>query len=470
MRSNLLPRRLRTPVVLALSLLTAAAWSQPADVLPLPPIEAAEPAPTPYRVECEAAPREWLTDGPCGCEQRPDFELGVQFDKGLFIRSTDLQERPYALYIGGRLQLRYSGFARDQPSWTDSAGVTRPIRNRSEFESERMRLNISGTAVLPELRYYLIFDGDSDGASQVDQLAYFAAYEFAEGLEVAIGRWKVAAGRQWLLSSRFMRMIDRSLAAEFFRPAFSDGVYLWGDIGDFCHHEWSLTNGLRTSQHQAFALDDGFCAAGSISFDPWGPYGPGDADYACHRSPVLRCGASLAYSRSDDRSDAGFPLGDDSFLRLSDGTQLSQVGALAPGVRVLGAETLIASFDAGLKWRGWSVSGEYFLRSLHDFRADGALGVESLYDYGYHAEVGCFLIPRRLDINARISQVSGMMGDSYERSGGLNWYWGEAGKDRVNKLSLEVADIVRSAVNSGGADLLPGDDGLLGRAQVQIGF
>ncbi|TWT66797.1 Phosphate-selective porin O and P [Posidoniimonas polymericola] len=461
------PRRFRTPAVLVLSLLTAAAWSQPADVLPLPPIEAAEAA---LSAACEPAPCEWLAAGPGDWQEGPDFELGVQFDKGLFIRSTDLQERPYALYIGGRLQLRYTGFARDLPAWTDSAGVTRPVRNRSEFDSERMRLNISGTAVLPELRYYLIFDGDSDGASEVDQLAYYAAYEFAEGLEVAIGRWKVAACRQWLLSSRFQRMVDRSLASEYFRPAFSDGVYLWGDIGDFCHHEWSLTNGLRTSQHPSFSLDDGFCAAGAISFDPWGPFGNGDADYACHASPVLRYGASLALSKSSDRSDAGFPLGDDSFLRLSDGTLLSQVGALAPGVRVLGVETLVASFDAGLKWRGWSVNGEYFLRSLHDFRADGALGVGSLYDYGYHAEVGCFLIPRRLDVNARLSQVSGMMGDSYERSGGLNWYWGDGRDDRINKLSLDVTDVVRSAVSSSGADLLPGDDGLLVRAQVQIGF
>lgn len=436
-------------------------------VLPLPPVE--EEAPAVACEECDKVERPWvaLEEDASG---EPLFEIGAQFDKGVYIRSTDLDERPYAMYIGGRLQLRYTGFARDQSTWTDAAGVTRDVRNRSEFDAERLRLNISGTAVLPELRYYLIFDGDSDGASQVDQLVYFFAYECAEGVEIAVGRWKVAAVRQWLLSSRFMRMVDRSLATEYFRPAFSDGVWLWGDIGDACHYEWSLTNGLRTSSHPAFAIDDALSAACSVYFDPLGPFGPGDVDYAYHCSPVVRVGGSFAFSKSRDREDAGFAIGDDSFLRLSDGTLLNETGALAPGERVLGVETMVASFDAGLKWRGWSFTGEYFIRSLQDFTATGPLDVQQLYDYGYHAEVGCFLIPKRLDINARLSQVSGLFGDGLERSGAINWYWGNGENDRVNKLTLDVADIVRSPVRSGPADFLPGDDGLLVRAQVQIGF
>ncbi|TWT42743.1 hypothetical protein [Botrimarina hoheduenensis] len=405
----------------------------------------------------------------------PLYEIGAVFDKGLFIRSTDLQARPYALYVGARMQLRHTGFIRDETTWTDAAGVTREIRNRNNFDTERLRLNLQGTAIDPALSYYVVVDGDADGASSADFLAYIATYEFDPAFKVRMGRWKAASDREWLESSRFFRMTDRSLATEYFRVGFTDGVWLLGDLGDHWSYETSLTNGLRTSTRRPFDQDDNLGAAVTIAYEPLGDFGPGEADYACHTTPVVRLGGSFAYDKADDRSDAGFPLGDDSFLTLSDGTRLSDVGSLAPGVRLLGDRVLKSSLDWGVKYRGWSFSGEYFIRSIQDLVADGPLPMTQLYDYGYRVAGGVFLVPQRFDVNAGMSQVSGLYGDAYEYLVGFNWYWGSGQRDgklddRVNKFSMDVLEVKGSPVTSTPADFIAGDDGVMFRTQVQIGF
>ncbi|MEM6329174.1 MAG: hypothetical protein AAF790_02880 [Planctomycetota bacterium] len=417
---------------------------------------------------------------PCGdapfCVPAPAYEVGAEFNRGLFIRSTDLQARPFALYAGGRVQLRYVGFTRVVEAWTDNAGVTRTVRNRNQFDVERARLNLSGTAVSPNLRYLFIFDADGDGGSLVDGLAFHFTYEVNRALRLRLGRWKAAAHREWLLSSRYSRMVDRSLATEFFRVGFTDGLWLLGDFNalgvDGWHYEASLTNGLRTSSRDSVNLDDNLGAAVTLRCDPLGPYGPGVVDYAGNTSPVVRLGASFAYDKSDDRSDAGvaFGLGDDGFLRLSDGTRLADPGALAPGLTLLGDRVLLAAVDAGIKYRGWSASCEVFWRSIQDLTADGPLPIGKINDTGYHIEVGRFLIAKRLDVNARVSQVTGPQGDSLAYAAGFNVYWGDGRDDRVNKFAFDVTRVQRSAINSTQADIFAGDDGVLFRAQTQIGF
>lgn len=463
-RAEELPRRLPPPVASAVATTDLLA---PLDALEL---ETDAPNPADQLVD----PASWVV----GADEvwEPEYEVGAQFNKGLFIRSTDLNQRPYSLYIGGRIQLRYIGFTRTADTWTDNTGTTRPIRNRNQFDVERARINFSGTALDPKLTYLFILDADGDGGSLVDGLAFYFNYEVDPALQIRVGRWKTAFTRQWLLSSRYQRLSDRSMATEFFRAGFSDGIWLLGDFAmlgsDGWHYETSLTNGLRTSSRQSTQLDSNLAWAGTLYCDPLGDYGQGDSDFACHSSPVVRYGCGMVVDKTDDRSDAGvtFGLGDDNFVRLSDGTRLADTGALAPGVTLLSDRLIAASFDFGIKYAGWSANVEYFIRSLQNLRADGPLPMDQIYTYGFHLECGKFLVPRRWDVNFRMSHISGMFGDSAEYAAGLNYYFGHGSDDRVNKFTLDVSRIENSAVNSTLADMLAGDDGVLFRAQVQIGF
>ncbi|MEN0109929.1 MAG: hypothetical protein AAF805_04325 [Planctomycetota bacterium] len=456
----------------------------------LPPIDAlAEPAPYPAAV---AAADDGATRIDSGVQpasyqplvgvawdgdpaMAPRYEVGARFDKGPFIRGVDPKRDPFSLYVGARLQLRHTGFTRDQTTWTDSAGVTRTIRNRNNFETERLRLNLSGTAVDPGLSYYIIFDGDADGGSNVDQLAYIVTYAYDPAFKVRLGRWKAASDREWLMSSRFLSLVDRSMATEYFRAGFTDGVWLLGDLDGGFHYEMSLTNGLRTSTRRAFDLDDNLGAAATAYWDPLGSFGPGFADYAYHCDPVIRVGGSFAFDKADDRSDAGFPLGDDGFLRLSDGTRLSDVGALGPGSRLLGDRLLKGGIDLAMKYRGWCFTAEWFLRSIQDLTADGPINTTQIDDHGFRFDAGYFLVPKRLDVWSRVSHVSGPQGDAWEYAIGTNYYFGSGkhdGKldDRVNKFSFDVTSLDGSPTSSTPSDLLAGDDGVLFRTQVQVGW
>lgn len=408
-------------------------------------------------------------------EWTPGYEVGAEFDRGIFIRSTDLEERPFSLYVGGRIQLRYIGFTRDEETWTDSAGITRPIRNRNQFDLERARLNFSGTAIDPDLTYMVVLDADGDGGSLTDGLIFYFNYEFDPAFNVRVGRWKTASSREWLLSSRHLRLADRSLATEFFRVGFSDGIWFLGDFEmlgmDGWHYETSLTNGLRSSTRESGDLDDNLAVAGTMFCDPLGEFGFGETDFQNHETPVVRFGGSFAYDKSDDRSDAGvtFVLGDNNFVRLSDGTLINETGALAPGVTLLSDRIIVSSLDFAAKYRGWSFSSEYFMRSIFDLTATGPLPMNDLYTYGFRAEAGKFIVPQKFDINCRMSQVSGMYGNSFEYACGMNYYLG-CETDIVNKLTFDVSRIKHSAAESTLADIYAGDDGVLFRGQIQLGF
>src|SRR5436189_1696144 len=79
--------------------------------------------------------------------------------------------------------------------------------------------------------------------------------------------------------------------------------------------------------------------------------------------------------------------------------------------------------DAGIKWKGLAVNGQYFLRWLSDFDADGPLPLASTFDRGGELTAGYFVKPKTVMTYARGSWVHGQFGDSWEYGGGVKWYF-----------------------------------------------
>ncbi|MEM1303259.1 MAG: hypothetical protein AAGG46_00095 [Planctomycetota bacterium] len=433
----------------------------PVDVAP---VDVAPFDPAPF--DPAVTPAAWLGT--------PPYRVEFVFDKGFGIVSTD-KAKTNSIYLGARVQQRYTGFTRDEQSFTDSTGATAPINNRNVFDFERVRVNLQGTILDPKLKYNMSFDGDSDGGATADVLFFFFQYDACDAAKLRIGRWRTIYGREWLLSSRYLRMADRSMATEFFRPTFSDGLWLLGDPRPEWHYELAVTNGFATSTRRPFQLDDDLAFSGTLRWDPLGPFGKGFQDFDVHETPVARLGVSGVFEKTDGRADIGFPLGDEtSVLRLTDGTLISEVGALAPGVQLQSLRVFQASVDAAMKYRGWSLGGEYFFRSLQDFTADGALPVTQINQRGYRVEGGMVLVPQRWDVNFQHSLVTGPAGTGFTHTFGVNYYLrgpdGPGTGDRLNKVTFDVTDVTSSPVTTTTADLIAGDDGQLFRMQVQLGF
>lgn len=77
-----------------------------------------------------------------------------------------------------------------------------------------------------------------------------------------------------------------------------------------------------------------------------------------------------------------------------------------------------SSGDLLFKWRGLTILGEAYLRKL---KIAGAFTQD---DFGYTAQAGYFILPKKLELVGRGAQIfrEGPSNNSYEFGGGLNWY------------------------------------------------
>lgn len=422
----------------------------------------------------------WLNRVPLVSEQRLGSDCGsgddtkrvhtlqyfVHYDKGFRIQSFDPARHPFSLKVNGWIQFRHHAFVRDRSLWVDNVGVSRAVSNRNAFDIERARLVFSGTAVDERLTYFLQLDGDTDGSHGVDFFDYWWAWRFSDSFQLQLGKRKVPGSRQWLLGARRTRFTERPMANDFFRPDRTVGIFAVGKVGDHGHYEMMIGNGYQTANLANSATDDRLTCAATSFFDPLGTFGGQVVDFDCSAEPIVRFGHSAVYSPMTSAA-AGSPLRESSFLRLSDGTPLTQTGAIGAGTTVSQFDLWLYGIDAAVKWNGWSLNSEVFLRWIENVQADGVPPRNSLFQHGFYVEGGRFLIAKYFDFNVRYSRVSGELGDSSEYAAGCNWY--PLGKPQL-KVSFDVTRLDGSPMQNTASDILAGDDGTLFRTQFQAEF
>lgn len=394
----------------------------------------------------------------------PTKTFDVGYHKGLFVRVKDGQDS-FELKTNMRIQFRGSSFVQQRSSWTDSAGVVRTLRDRNGFDTERARLIFSGHAFDPRLKFLLQFDGDHDEGHTADFFDYWWGWELSDTLQVQFGKRKVSASRNWLLGAFDTRLVDRPYATDFFRPGRSVGIWLVGNPTNKSHYELAITDGYRTDNLTPFQTSSKFAFSGTGWWDALGKYGSAaPSDFACHSDPALRLGLSCAHSSQGERGRA---LRDANFFRLTDGTRLTDPGALGPGTRVEQFDTTFVSMDAGWKHAGRSLNGEYFLRSASDIRGNLPLIRDHVFQHGFFVEGGCFLKPKCLEVNAHVAHVRGNFGRSNAVAAGFSWY---PRRTQYLKLQVDTTLIDGSPVNTTGSDVLVGDNGVLVRVQMHARF
>ena len=134
-------------------------------------------------------------------------------------------------------------------------------------------------------------------------------------------------------------------------------------------------------------------------------------------------GTSFTRSREDRFSNLDQSSPENTSLYNSDGVLFFSTGALAPGVTVDQATYRMWAIDGGIKWNGLAFNGQYFMRWLADFDADGPLPLASTLDHGAEISAGYFLQPKKVMLYGRGSWVRGQFGDSHEYGGGVKWFF-----------------------------------------------
>jgi len=395
----------------------------------------------------------------------PAYTAG--FDGGFKISPRDKKKNPFELKINGRLQFRWSAFQRDSETFTNRAG-TIGVPSRNDFEIERGRLEFKGYILDPKIKYYFNLDADTDDNHDVIFHDFWFDRVINDNLTVRLGKAKVPGSYEWLESSTTTRFADRSVSTTYFRADRSLGIWFLGETPNETYYQIGITNGFRTTDLEPEDVDNNFAYTALTYHDFGSDFGSGHSDLEYHTRPSFRVGSSFSYNNTNPL-DGGVPSAEQNFPRVSDGARLVDTGALTPGVTINDFDQyLLSAFISG-KYRGFSFNAEYYARSLQNFgTVEGVSpGINDLFDSGFYVDAGYLLIPEKLEVNGRISQIDGLFGDSWEYAAGWNYFLNGTHK---NKLSFDATVLDGIPTSSSSPNFELGQDGILYRLQYQIAF
>ena len=334
---------------------------------------------------------------------------------------------PFLLKFNINSQVRYLNTQNSKETFTDHLGVVREVHSRNDITVNRAMFILGGYMFDKRMQYSMTVWTSAGAASIV--VAGNIGWRFNKALTVTGGYTGVPGSRSLVGTFPFFQPIDRSMADNFFRPGFTQGVWANGEPVKGLNYLVFVGNGLNTLNITANKIDTSLLFSGSVWWEPLGAYSePGKSrqmydDYFASPKTRIRIGTSFTRSREDRFSDTDQSSPDNTSIYNSDGVLAFATGAFAPGVTVQKATYRMWAIDGGLKKSGFSVNGQYFMRWLNDFEADGPLPLASTFDHGFELSTGKFVVPKKLLLYLRGSKVFGEFANPYEYGGGFKWYF-----------------------------------------------
>lgn len=343
--------------------------------------------------------------------------------------------------------VRYINQTPGEQSFTDHLGNVRTVSARNDIEWQRSFIWLTGFFYDKRFRYNVSIW--SLGSTQQTLVFGQLMYQFSRAFTLGAGIGPNLGVRSMQGSWPFWLSSDRQMGEEFVRPGFTNTAFITGEALSRFYYKVSVGNNI--SQLSIKAANDArdFTYGASLWWMPTtGEFGPrggfGDLEY--HEEVATRFGVSATFTRDDRGNPVSDSIPFETQLRLSDGVYVYERGALAPGVTLQKADYAIIAFDAGMKYRGFNLQVEYYMRSLSNFLATGPLPEDKIIDNALSIYATYMIVPSYLDIHGSTSLVF----DQFERkpwevSGGLSYYPSGTRSWRVN---LHVNKIDKSPTGS----------------------
>jgi hypothetical protein len=383
--------------------------------------------------------------------QTNDDRFADRYRDGILIAETSEDAKvPFLLKFNVNTQLRYLNTLDSRQTFTDHLGNTRDVHKRNDITVNRAMIILSGYIFDPRALYSFTVWTSAGAASIV--VAGNIGWRFNKAFTLTAGYTGVPGSRSLVATFPFFTATDRSMADNFFRPGFTQGAWLSGEPVKGLNYLAFVGNGLNTLSITANKIDTNLLFSGSVWWEPLGPYGePGKSrnmydDYFASKKVRIRLGTAFTRSRENRFSDLDQSSPENTSIYNSDGVQAFATGAFAPGVTLQDATYKMWAADGGIKWNGLAVNGQYFMRWLGDFNADGPLPLKSTFDQGGELSASYFAKPKKWMPYARASWVRGQFGNSYEYGAGVKWFfvpterlWFNTEVFRVNKVPYSGA-------------------------------
>jgi hypothetical protein len=387
---------------------------------------------------------------------------------GYKVANTDFGDLSVSIYSYGRY-LNQLGL---DSKYTDAFGNVKSVQQRQDFQLNKVQIKFLGWLMNEKFRYFLYAwtSNASQGLGAQVVLAGNLNYSFNKAFNVGVGIRSLPGTRSVEGNFPFWLGVDtRLITDEFFRPSYSSGVWAWGSIGPNLDYIAMVANNLSTLGVSAAQLNNGFNTfSGSLVWTPTtGEFGPGFGDFEHHDKMATRFGLHFSRSDEDAQEQPNSNQFENTQIRLEDGTVIFTPNIFGSGVAVTDVRYRMTSFDAGLKYHGYSLEGEYFLRWLDNFKGPGTGGLPTVFTHGFQLQASAMVVPKSLQIYMGGSTLYGKYGNPYDFRLGTNYY---PFHNRVVRWNSEFLYLYHSPVGYTAVPFALGGTGPVFHTSLELAF
>jgi hypothetical protein len=206
------------------------------------------------------------------------------------------------------------------------------VNKRHDIQLTHDVFYFSGFVYNPALDFNVLVFFSS--AALVATAAGYVGYRFHPAFALRAGYFSFPSTRAMAGTFPFFHGTDRSMAVNFFRPGFTQGIWGEGEVAPGLRYLAMVGNSLNTLDLTATRIDEVFGVSANVWYDH-NQFGLRWNDYDHHDHPALRLGTAFTFAPEEDRlSEVTKPDPEHNATFLSDGSLLFATGALAPDVTV----------------------------------------------------------------------------------------------------------------------------------------
>lgn len=358
-------------------------------------------------------------------------------------------------------------------TYTDSFGRTKTLDLRNDIQLNKINLYFKGWIYNPKFTYLFFVWTQNASQGEGAQVVVGGALEYRgrDAFNVGAGVTQLPGTRSLRGTFPYWNRVDtRVIADEFFRPSYTQGIYAFGQFGNGLQYKVTVGNNLSALGVSATQLDGNLnSVSAALSWAPKGEYGPrrGWGDFENHETPVSQLGFAVTRSREDRQSQPGADTIENTQIRLSDGTQIFQPNAFNTDGQINRASYLMAAVDAGFKYRGFEIAGDYYNRKVDRLDTVGFIPVTELHDWGVQMQVSKMVVPSKLSLYLGWSKIFGQYGEPRDTVLGTNWY---PFANRLLRVNTELMYLKNSPVGYPSVPFLLGGNGTVFSTSVEMVF
>jgi hypothetical protein len=228
-------------------------------------------------------------------------------------------------------------------------------------------------------------------------------------------------------------------------------------------------NNLSTLGVSAAQLNNKFdtVATALVWLPSTGEFGVGFGDFEDHQTVATRLAAHFTRSDEDKQEQPNSDSFENTQIRLEDGTVIFTPNIFGPGVSINQVTYKMAAFDGGIKYHGYSLDTEYFLRWLDHFQGPGTAGVPAIFSHGFQMQASAMVLPKTLQAYLGGSTLYGKYGNPFDFRAGMNWFpW----RNRVMRWNTEFLYLQNSPVGYTSVPFALGGNGPIVHSSVELAF